>query len=502
MSAAAKSARRWTARPSLARPWVALIAGLLLFGAIFHAEIGAAIAVWASSTAYNHCFLILPMAAWLAWHRRSMLAGLAERPAIAALPASLVLGLVWFAADRLGIMEGRQLAVIGFVQLLFLAVLGWQDYRALAAPLLYLFFLVPFGGFLVPLLQSFTTHFVVHGLDLLGIPNFNDGNSIEIPEGTFYIATACAGLRFLIAAIAFSVFYACVIYRRLSRRLLFIAASLFVPVIANGLRCLGIVWLGHVLGSARAAATDHLLYGYLFFSMVLILLILLGLAFREDLSPLPAAAPPARRGKSSRPRGFVPAGAVVVAAALFPLLAFGIDRAGAATRLAAPVAFAGCTPAPASEPSQIEGGGATVAHFTCTERLTIALAVFPPRSDPKLVLDTERALAGQDIPEAETRALAVPGATPAAWQLVIIGTPPGVTASALWIDGEPAPGGLRTRLRQALNSLFGGRYPPLVVTLRTDGAPPEAVGRLASFLALGRIGPAIRRTLDPASAAR
>ena len=501
MSAAAKPAQPWAERRPAARPRVALVAGLLVLGAVFHAEIGAALGVWESSTAYNHCFLILPMAAWLAWQRRAALAGLAARPTTLPLPASVVLGLVWFAADRLGVMEGRQLAAIGFVQLLFLAVLGWRAYRALAAPLLYLFFLVPFGGFLVPLLQTFTTHFVVHGLDLLGIPNFNDGNAIEIPEGTFYIATACAGLRFLIASIAFSVFYACVIYRSLSRRLLFLAVSLFVPVIANGLRCLGIVWLGHLLGSATAAATDHLLYGYLFFSMVLILLILLGLAFREDLSPQPAAAARAPRADSERPRCLVPAAAVVVAAALFPLLAAGIDRAAAATRIAAPVAFAGC--APTSEPKPAEGGGGAVSYFACPEQgLTITVAVFPPRSDPKLVLDTEGALAGQDTPEAETRAFAVPGATPSQWQLVIAGTTPSVTASALWIDGAPAPGGLRTRLSQALNSLLGGRYPPLVVTLRADGSPREAVARLASFLASGRIGPAVRRTLDQAAARR
>jgi len=37
--------------------------------------------------------------------------------------------------------------------------------------------------------------------------------------------------------------------------------SIVVPIIANGFRALGIVWLGHILGSAEAAATDHVLYG-------------------------------------------------------------------------------------------------------------------------------------------------------------------------------------------------------------------------------------------------
>ena len=45
---------------------------------------------------------------------------------------------------------------------------SWQQ----LAPLLFLFLLVPFGAFLVPALQTFTTRFTVHGLQLLGIPVF------------------------------------------------------------------------------------------------------------------------------------------------------------------------------------------------------------------------------------------------------------------------------------------------------------------------------------------
>ena len=62
---------------------------------------------------------------------------------------------------------------------------------------------MPFGAFLTPKLQDITTVFMRHGLDLLRIPAYIDGYTIEIPEGTFYIAEACAGLRFLIASIAF-----------------------------------------------------------------------------------------------------------------------------------------------------------------------------------------------------------------------------------------------------------------------------------------------------------
>lgn len=259
-----------------------LVLGILCLGMFFHEEIAAAVRVWLRSTAYNHCFLVLPIAAYLAWDRRALIRDAALSPAPWLGLAGFPLAQAWLMAERIGFMEARQLIALCFVELLFLAVLGWKICRRFAAPLLCLFFLIPFGAFAVPLLQSITTRFTIAGLDALGVPNYSDGYTIEIAGGTFYVAEACAGLRFLIAALAFGVLYAMLMYRGRLRRAVFVLASLVVPVIANGLRALGIVVLGDVLGSAEAAAADHILYGWIFFSIVLLLLTILGLPFRQE----------------------------------------------------------------------------------------------------------------------------------------------------------------------------------------------------------------------------
>ena len=125
-----------SARRTLPRTAIWLAAGLLVLGLVFHREIAAAIDVWLSSTAYNHCFLILPIACYLVWDRRELLRGLRAEPIPAIALAGIPLALVWLAAERLGIMEGRQLAAMSFVELLFLAVLGRRLTWALAGPLL------------------------------------------------------------------------------------------------------------------------------------------------------------------------------------------------------------------------------------------------------------------------------------------------------------------------------------------------------------------------------
>ncbi len=276
----------------------ALAVGLLALGLMFHTEVVAAVGVWMSSTAYNHCFLVIPIVAYLIWDRRDVVMGAVPHPAPWVAIAALPIVAVWLVADRVGIMEGRQLAAMAIVELLFLAVLGWRLYYALLGPLLYLFFLVPFGAFITPVLQDITAAFTTRGLDLLGIPNYTDAYTIEIPEGSFYIAEACAGLRFLIAAIAFGCLYALLMYRSWQRRLVFILISMVVPVIANGFRALGIVVLGHLLGSAQAAATDHVLYGWIFFSIVILLLV--GTRAAVPAGPGQAGDAPVAGGRANR----------------------------------------------------------------------------------------------------------------------------------------------------------------------------------------------------------
>lgn len=267
---------------TLLRAGLLFAAGLLGLAAAFHAEIAAALGVWSSSTAYNHCWLILPIALWLAWVRRDRLVGQVAAPTALGLVPALGSGAAWLLAAQLGIMEGRQFAALGVVLSWFLGVFGWRLTRAFAVPLAFLVFLIPFGAFLVPLLQRVTAWMIVGGLWVLGIPHFVDDLTIEIPAGVFLVAEACAGLRFLIASLAFGALYAAVMFRSTGRRVVVLVLALVVPILANGLRALGIVVLGHHLGSAEAAAADHLIYGWVFFTLVILLLIIAGLPFRED----------------------------------------------------------------------------------------------------------------------------------------------------------------------------------------------------------------------------
>jgi exosortase A len=443
--------------------------GLLALGLVFHAEVMAAIGVWIDSTAYNHCFLVLPIVAYLIWDRRAVLTGAAPQPWPAAAILALPVSAAWFLADRAGIMEGRQLAAMCLVELLLLAALGWRLYRALLGPLLYLFFLVPFGAFITPQLQDITAWFTAHGLDLLGIPNYSDGYMIEIPEGSFIIAQACAGLRFLIAAIAFGCLYALLMYRSPLRRTLFILVSVVVPVIANGFRALGIVVLGHVLGSAKAAATDHVLYGWMFFSIVILLLVILGLPFREDGQPRLPLGSDSTIPPSSASAGFRGVATVIVVAVIAPLIAAWFDHASAASLPAQwPAVLAGgCRETTPSQRSVSDAHGRVVIlRLSCGDHgVTVRTELFSPSIDPGALVDEQRRLLDLPGEASETARFVAHGVT---WRMVATHEPVRIAANALWIGGKPATLGLRLRLIQGWRSIVGGQAVPVLMVVAPD----------------------------------
>jgi exosortase A len=290
------------------------VAGVVL-AIVFQRDISGAIRVWIESTAYNHCFLILPLVGYLLWERRAVIASVSPRPSFWPLLAMPLLSIAWLVAAILDIQEARQFVFVAIFEIVLLVVLGPRLVWLLLAPFLFLFFLVPSGAFLVPSLQKITADFSIAGLQVLGIPVFSDGFMIDIPEGTFEVAEACAGLRFLIASTVFGCFFAVVMYRSIIRRIFFIALSVTVPIAANGLRALGIIVLAHVEGSAAAVEADHILYGWLFFSLVMIILIAVGMTFAQK----PVSYIAVRRDE--RPKGAAWRMAAAMAAAVLLALA-------------------------------------------------------------------------------------------------------------------------------------------------------------------------------------
>ena len=311
------------------RPEFFLVAAILLLPALAYIEtVRSIIALWDSSETFAHGYIILPITLLLIWQRRDSLRQLPMAPCWPALGLLALCGFGWLLAELGEVQFVRQYAFAAMLPLSVLAVLGWTLARALAFPLLFVLFAVPFGEIFIAPLINITADFTVAMLRLTGIPVLREGNHFAIPSGNWSVVEACSGVRYLISSVTLGCLYAYLSYRSRVRQAVFIALSVIVPIVANGLRAYMIVMIGHLSGMTLAVGVDHLIYGWIFFGIVMFLLFWVASYWREDRAE-PAAHVAGTIGKPRRasPASLAAAAVAVLATvSVWPAYAWYLDR--------------------------------------------------------------------------------------------------------------------------------------------------------------------------------
>ncbi|MBL0150818.1 MAG: archaeosortase/exosortase family protein [Ideonella sp.] len=118
-------------------------------------------------------------------------------------------------------------------------------------PLGFAFFAVPIGEFALPVLMQWTADFTVGAL------------------ASFMVGSLFGYLN----------------YQSNKRRWIFVGLSLLVPVLANWVRAYMIVMLGHLSNNRLATGVDHLVYGWVFFGVVIMGLFTIGARWAEPPVP-------------------------------------------------------------------------------------------------------------------------------------------------------------------------------------------------------------------------
>lgn len=236
---------------------------------------------WWTDGTFGHALFILPLVGWLIWQRREEIKATKFRPSWLGIVATGLASLLWFTGWLADVTILQQAGLVFMLQASILAVFGWAMVKVILFPLFYLVFAIPFGSELIPPLQDFTAEFVVKGLQLSGIPVHLDGFFISIPAGDFEVAETCSGIRFLIASVSFGSLFANVSFSTWQRRLGVMVLAVVVPIIANGFRAYGIVMIAHLSNMKYAVGADHIIFGWVFFSIVLLILIAIGTTFSD-----------------------------------------------------------------------------------------------------------------------------------------------------------------------------------------------------------------------------
>lgn len=491
----------------VALPWrVALPPFLLLLAAIalLYRDTALVIAgIWWRSETFAHCMLVVPISLWLVWRRRPALAALTPHPRPWALLPLFVAAVVWLLSDLVVVNATAQFAFVAMLILAVPAVLGTEVTLEILFPLLFLGFAVPFGEFVVPTMMHLTADFTVTALQATGIPVYREGQSFIIPSGNWSVIDECSGVRYLMASFMVGTLFAYLNYRSYLRRAVFMVVALCLPVVANWLRAYLIVMLAHLSGNRIATGVDHILYGWVFFGIIIFIMFMVGArwsqpeadpahAARTGARPVPTLAGPA----AARAMRAVALGGVLVA--LLPHLTIAGLRHSEGSAATAKIAL------PAQWPSGWSSDGAALVAWAPdfgkpsaqssrvyvgpSGTVGVHLYYYRGQAEDSKVVSAQNMLVGMRDPDwafpsvSEPRTVGLPGGSVElrTAEILFHGQPPAghrphlVVWRVYWIDGRFIAGDLAAKLAGVVARLEGRGDEGGSLVLYADGDTVEA----------------------------
>jgi exosortase len=193
---------------------------------------------WINDPDMGHGVFVPLIAGYIIWQRRHDLLATTPRPSW----WGLVL-VVWGALQMIFATLGVELflARTAFVITLFGIVWllgGIPILRKVAFPLFLLFFMVPIPAViynnLTFRLQILASRLAEWALMLINIPVLREGNVLELPSRSLSVVEACSGIRSLLSITFLSLVYGYFFEKRVWVRVVLLAATVPIAIIANG----------------------------------------------------------------------------------------------------------------------------------------------------------------------------------------------------------------------------------------------------------------------------
>jgi exosortase A len=262
--------------PSLAL----FVAALAVLFVVYRDTIMRAYDVMMISDTYSHIMFAPIVSIFLAWRSRRLAPAspstLMDASAWCGLLLIALIGVAWLIGQSAGVNAAAQFMLVTMIGALVLAIWGWSRFWFFVFPLGFLFLAVPFGDAFEDTMMIWTADATVWLLRLSGLAVFRDGLHFQLPSGRWSVVEACSGLRYLLAILPLAGLYAYLTYRKLSHRVAFVGLAILISVIGNWIRAYLIVMIGHYSGMTLAVGVDHLIYGWVFFGVLVALLFWIG----------------------------------------------------------------------------------------------------------------------------------------------------------------------------------------------------------------------------------
>lgn len=264
--------------------WIAL--GLVWASVIFALREHVLLVVesWEKLPSHAHGYVVLAVVAYFSWKKRHILRWVSFVPSYAGLAFFLLSGAAAYVGELVSAAVVAQFAVVFMLMGSTWAVLGYKAFRTLLGPLSFLFFAIPFGHDILPILMDWTANATVAGLRFSGIPVLQQDRHFVIPSGSWSVIEACSGIRYLFTSFFVGSIFAYLTYQRWYKRLIFIATMVLLSLLANWLRAYAIVLIAHLTDNQWGLGLSHLAFGWVIFGVVVITAFMIGDRWRDASS--------------------------------------------------------------------------------------------------------------------------------------------------------------------------------------------------------------------------
>jgi len=250
---------------------------VVLLVAVLFGSLGMMVEVWTTTEEYSHGFFIPVISAYLLWVRRFELQFCRTVKDSALGIGILIFGLLLGVAGGLSTIKTIQQYgfIVGFIGI-FAAAFGKQGLKTAGMPLLFLFFMVPFPGFILnnlsSKLQLISSWLGVEFIRACDIMVYLEGNVIDLGGYKLQVVEACSGLRYLFPLASLSFLCAYLFKGPLWQKLVVFLSSVPLTIFMNSFRVGVIGLLVNQWGTEMAEGFLHDFEGWVVFLLCMVLL--------------------------------------------------------------------------------------------------------------------------------------------------------------------------------------------------------------------------------------
>lgn len=257
--------------PKMNKPFLGIVA---LFTVICTLNLPILLTLWRhgfDDGTYSHAYLI-PFISMYLFYQLSQTGKLEFRatPSILSVLSLILSCYLLFVTSNAQISIGYWVALtaVFITSITMLYRFNWS----IIFPAVFLIFIIPFWGVLVPLLQNISVAVVTFMMSFSGVPTYVEGNFVTIPAGVFEIADGCSGLRYMIVSLAIGSLFIFLNIKDSKKAILFLSITIFGALLTNWIRITALILIGEYTNMESSLMEDHNTFGWYLYVPFMVLL--------------------------------------------------------------------------------------------------------------------------------------------------------------------------------------------------------------------------------------